>query len=374
VISVVANLCFVVPGVVGGSEQHSVGLLRAARDHCGDRCDVSVVGSKALFAAYPDLVSRTAGVLDGPAAFRPYRIAAESLWLPSQTRSAQLTHHFGGRLPVRSQQPSVVTIHDLQPLEHAENFSRTKAAYLARALPRSAQRARLVFTPSRWVAERIVDRLGVSPERLRVVGPAVSVAVNPDDPWDRLDRLGERRLIVFPAISHLHKNHRVLIEAMAEVTRHHPDALLVLTGGVGQGEQDMRTAMAEVDPDGRFVQHWGRIRTTRLHSLVARAELLAFPSRYEGFGIPTVEAMALGTAVVASTATCLPEIVGDAGQLVGSDTAQAWAEALVALLGDDQQRAGMVERGQVRARRWSPPQAAAVLVDAWQDAIGDEER
>ena len=102
---------------------------------------------------------------------------------------------------------------------------------------------------------------------------------------------------------------------------------------------------------------------------MSQAELLVFPSRYEGFGIPVVEAMAHGTAVVASASTCLPEVVGNAGRLVTDDDVDAWADAILDLLNDSQERARLAAAGLIRAEHWSPPVAAARLVDAWESAI-----
>lgn len=366
-IRVLANLSFVVPGVVGGSEQHSVGLIRAVREHEAGRCAVTVAGSTALLETYPDLATNAVTV-PGPAARRPYRVAAESLWLPAHSRSVDLTHHFGGRLPARVRPPATVTIHDLQPLDHAEHFSRIKARYLARALPRTGQRSTLVLTPSQWVADRVRDRLGVPSERLRVVGPAVAPPSDPFEGHARLAAVADRRLIVFPAITHPHKNHQVLVEAIATIARRNPDVLLVLTGGAGAADQSVGQAIAAVDPAGRHIQHWGRVSTALVRATIDHAELLVFPSRYEGFGIPVVEAMAQGTAVVASRAACLPEVVGDAGRLVDEDKPEAWAAAVLELLADNQERERLATAGRTQALHWSPPVAAARLVDAWVEA------
>jgi len=102
--------------------------------------------------------------------------------------------------------------------------------------------------------------------------------------------------------------------------------------------------------------------------LLADADLVAFPSRYEGFGLPVLEAMHGGTPVVAADSTCLPEVVGDAGLLVDVDDVEAWASTIVDLLGRPEQRAEMAAAGAVRAERWAAPIAAATLVEAWRDA------
>ena len=365
---VVVNCSFVVPGVVGGTEEFSLRLLRSVLAH-GAGVEIGVVAQRAFFDLYPDLAGHVAGRLRGPGALRPYRVAAESLWLPAQTRAADVTHHFGGRVPTRHSRPAVVTVHDIQPLDHPENFSATKAAFLARSLPRTVREAAIVCTPTRWVADRVVERLAVDPAKVRVVGPGLG----PRPPVSQRDRvpreLRHRRIGLFPAITHPHKNHLTLIEAMDRVRDRVPDVVLVLTGGRGAADLEVREAGARVDPEGTLVRHLGRVDESLLRGLLAEAHVLAFPSRYEGFGLPVLEAMQAGTAVVAAASTCIPEVVGDAGVLVDPDDVEGWADRIVAVLEDDEQRARLAMAGALRAEEFGPQQAAVGLVDAWRACL-----
>jgi alpha-1,3-rhamnosyl/mannosyltransferase len=174
--------------------------------------------------------------------------------------------------------------------------------------------------------------------------------------------------VLFPSVTHPHKNHATLIDAMVQVRRAVPDVVLVLTGGAGLAADDVAARIAEADPDGSFIRHLGRIEERELMGLLADADLVAFPSRYEGFGLPVLEAMHGGTPVVAADSTCLPEVVGEAGVLVDVDDVEAWASTIVDLLGRPERRAEMAAAGAVRAERWAPPVAAATLVEAWRDA------
>ena len=143
--------------------------------------------------------------------------------------------------------------------------------------------------------------------------------------------------------------------------------MLVLTGGAGLATDDVAARIAEADPDGSFIRHLGRIEERELMGLLADADLVAFPSRYEGFGLPVLEAMHGGTPVVAADSTCLPEVVGDAGLLVDVDDVEAWASTIVDLL-------GRPSSGRDGSGRRSPSRtvgcthAAATLVEAWRDA------
>ena len=364
---VAVNLSFLLPGVVGGSEEYSVRLLRAVLDHHPD-VELEVVAHDALFASHPNLEPNGSRIA-GPVGFRPYRVLAESLLVPRLTRRADLTHHFGGRLPARATAPSVVTIHDIQPLDLPENFSNTKAAFLRRALPKTARRADLICTPTQWVADRVIERLGVPEERVRVIGPAVGRRPVPSERDAIASIVGDRPVVLFPAITHPHKNHRLLIDAMARVHRDRPDALLVLTGGAGIAADEVAADIARVDPEAAFIRHLGRIEEALLMGLLADADVVAYPSTYEGFGLPVLEAMHAGTPVLAADAACLPEVVGDAGRLLPADDAERWAIEIINLLDDADQRARLAAAGSVRATEWAGPDASSRLVDAWRDVV-----
>jgi len=363
---VAANCSFLVPGVVGGSEEFAVRLLRSVLAHSSDDVELDVIGQRAFFDAYPDIAERAVARLRGPAFLKPYRVLAESTWLPAKTAGADVTHHFGGRLPSRHSDPAIVSIYDIQPLDMPENFSSVKAGFLARALPVSVQRAELVCTPTRFIADRIVDRLGADPDKVRVVGPALGPrpTVSQRDLVPR--ELRHRRIVLFPGITHPHKNHVTLVKAMAQVADAVPDAVLVLTGGRGAADETVQETMARVDPKGTLIRHLGRVDEALLRGLLAEAHVLAFPSRYEGFGLPILEAMQAGTAVVAAASTCLPEVVGDAGALVAVDDVEAWAAEIIGVLEDDDRRAGLAMAGSLRAEAFAPEAAAGRLVEAWR--------
>ena len=138
--------------------------------------------------------------------------------------------------------------------------------------------------------------------------------------------VGPRPFVVYPAITHPHKAHRLLVEMLD----HQPsdsDLAVVLTGGRGAAESDLRGALAASPHRDRVVRA-GRVDDATLDALIAGAEALVFPSEYEGFGAPLVEAMALGTPVVGSDADAVVEVVGGAGVIVPEATGEAWATAV----------------------------------------------
>ncbi|MGZ0186255.1 MAG: glycosyltransferase, partial [Acidimicrobiales bacterium] len=179
--------------------------------------------SQAALDAHPDLGRAfDVEVHPGDGRSRPRRILAESTWLARRTNSMAV-HHFGGRIPARSGKPVAVTVHDLQPLDQPLNFSLIKRRYLGWALPRSVRRADLVVAIGDHVGRQVVERLGVDPDRVVIVSiGAESVASGPADPSDP-------PTILYPAVTHPHKNHLMLVEAFTRLADHHLSARLVLT-------------------------------------------------------------------------------------------------------------------------------------------------
>jgi glycosyltransferase involved in cell wall biosynthesis len=168
---------------------------------------------------------------------------------------------------------------------------------------------------------------------------------------------------VYPAITHPHKNHRFLLELMA----HHwtdPDLRLVLLGGRGAAEADVAADIVRLGLDSRVVRP-GRVPDAHRDGLVAAADALVFPSEYEGFGAPAVEAMALGTPVICSDQPALAEVVGDAG-LALPLAVEAWAGALDTV---NARADAMRSAGRARARAFTTERSGAALAAAYDLAV-----
>jgi glycosyltransferase involved in cell wall biosynthesis len=370
------NLLWLVPGTVGGSETAIVSLLREIGDHQPDDVELSLYVLDAFAATYPDLVDRyptRAVPLTGR--LKPLRVAAENTWLTSQARrdALDLVHHLHGVLPLIGHSPGVLTLHDLQPFDMPDNFHPVKRAYMQRSIPRSVRKARLVITPSEFVRRGVIDRFDVAPDRVRAVawgveGPSAAVTVG-----EVQARYGlPRRWFVNNAVTWPHKNHDMLIRAFATVAAQEHDVMLVLTGGEAQAEQRIRAQINSGGLRGR-VRRTGRIRRDDMLAIVRGAVALTFPSRYEGFGLPVLEAMSLGTPVLAGDAASLPEVVDRAGKLLDPDDANAWSDAMLELLHDGDERERLTAAGLQRARAFSWTTTARDTLAAYRDAVAGDD-
>ena len=361
---VLVNLLWCVPGGVGGSEEYLVRQLLGLGEQPERPWALQVAAARGLPAAHPEL-GGVAEVVepDFESHGRARRVLGEITWLRRHTRGVDLVHHGGGTAPLGAHRPYVLTIHDLQFLTYPQYFSRLKRTYLRTVIPPSARRAAVVAVPSHYVRDRVVAAYGVPEQRVHVVPhgiePALSSEVTPADELRARYSLGDGPVVVYPAITHPHKRHDFLLGMMRQHWRD-PDLRLVLTGGKGLADEAVTAACT--DPR---VRRLGRVPSADRNGLLAMAEALVFPSEYEGFGAPLIEAMTLGCPVVASDATCVPQVVGDAG-LVRPLDADAWAGAL------DEARARrteLVAAGLRRAAGFTSRVSGAALSAAYAAAL-----
>jgi glycosyltransferase involved in cell wall biosynthesis len=300
---------------------------------------------------------------------RAVRIATESTWLAREAsrRDLQLVHHANDVLPWFRTRPSALTIHDLRSMEGTEVLSRSHAAYLRARVPPSVRAAAVVMTPSDYVRQQVLDRFRLDPARVLVVSAPVFPGHAPDTNGSGSPPVAGR-YFVYPAVTNRHKNHAVLLEAFSSVAANDPDVQLVLTAVPGNGEIEVEASIRRLELGDR-VRRLGRIPDGDLDRLLAGAVGLVYPSRYEGYGLPLVEAMALGCPVIASSATALPEVVGDAGLVIGPDDVAGRAAAKLRLLADETLRSRLVAAGRERVRSLSPAGSARRLVAAYRLAL-----
>ena len=369
-VRVAVNLLWLRPGVVGGSEELICGYLGALADRVdssGSDVQLTLFFTEGFADAHADLVEahRTVQVPSVPGG-RPGRVMVESAWLPRQLAGFDVVHHAGGTLPSRSGPPSLVTIHDLQPLDRPEAFGVVKRRWLGRQLPATIAGADALHVTTSFVADGVARRFPAHAEKVTVVPPVVpNLESDPAGDHGRLSRLGlTGPFVLYPAITYPHKNHGALVDAVARCRREHPSLQLVLTGGPGPDDRIVRQQLTTAD------RHLGRIAREDLEVLLRQAAVVAVPSRYEGFGLPVVEAMRAGTPVVASDAAALPSVVGDAGILVAPDDVGGWVDAIRRVLSDPTEAERLVRAGTQRARAFDAAPVAEQVAELYLRVAG----
>lgn len=375
------NLLWMVPGVVGGSETYLTRLLRGLREN-ETRSDLNyTIFALPQFAdAHPDLATSYRveyAPLSGQ--LKSFRVAGENTWLATQCRrqDIDLIHHGGGTMPLVRTTRSVLTVHDLQYLFFPEYFTKTKLRFLKTMVPRSAEAARVVLVPSEYTRRTVIERLRIDPSLVTVVPHGIAPREQQEGSSDVRERFGLRGpYFLYPAASYPHKNHLILLEAFDHLLKVHPDASLVFTGAKAWQEWRVAKEMgeriaAEVAKRGltENVKSLGYVTSSDLDGLYNQATAVTFPSRFEGFGAPVLEAMSRGCAVIASNASALPEVVGEAGRLVSPDNAEEWCLAMCEMIEKDDLKRQLVTAGIARAREFSWDHSARILEDAYRHAL-----
>ena len=367
------NLLWLVPGVVGGSEEYTTRLLAAMADEDADDLDLTLFVNSSFAATYTTLLDRFEHAI-GPVSGRskPMRVASETSWLAwqSRRRRVDLMHHMGGIMPPWRPSATVLTIHDLQPLSMPGYFNPSKRAFSAFVIPRSVRAAGHIVTLTEFTKFDLVNRLDVDALHITVVPPGFDLP--PAEGHAGAGRrirdaygLGDRPFFLHPAITYPHKNHLMLLRAFARLVLTHPEALLVLTGGEAQMESDVRATIDALDITSS-VRRTGRIAASDIDELYRAATALTFPSLHEGFGLPVLEAMSRGCPVIAADATALPEVVDGAGLLVPASDPDQWSDAMARVLDDAALRTSLVTAGHQRALNYDWTVAATVLADVYR--------
>ena len=234
-----------------------------------------------------------------------------------------------------------------------------------------------MHTPSRFVADQVATELGVDPARIRAVhhgipplpgaGPDPAATVTPPLPLPA----GCGRYVLAVGTIEPRKDYPLLVSAFAAVADLHPDVALVVVGSDGWGADRFAAAVAASPARDRIVRPTGYVDDRLLGALLRHASVLAYPSLYEGFGFPPLQAMAAGVPVVATGAGAVPEVVGDGAVLVDPGDADALAGALGDILAGGSSVDELVARGTRRSGAFSWEACAEGLAALYADAAAE---
>jgi glycosyltransferase involved in cell wall biosynthesis len=246
----------------------------------------------------------------------------------------------------------LVSVHDLTAWHWPELVHPDSLAYpplVARAVRRGAH----VHAISQFVADEIVDAMRLPPERVHVVRPGLTT-LPPGDAERGRAAAGTDDYLLAVGTVEPRKDYPALVEALARLEATHPGTRLVIAGGEGWGSDALDAAIGRTGTTDR-VTRLGYVTTGAKADLLAGARALVYPSRYEGFGLVPLEAMAAGVPVITTRAGAVPEVVGDAAELCEPGDPDGLAAAIGRVLDDDTRRASLVAAGYQRALefRWS---------------------
>jgi glycosyltransferase involved in cell wall biosynthesis len=311
--------------------------------------------------------------LHRPMAARPLRAAWGAVDHPVAewwTGPVDVVHGTNFVVPPTRRAAAVVTVHDLTAVHFPELCTPDVRRYphlLRRALDRGAW----VHAVSDFVAAEVVRELGAPPERVRAVpngGPDPGPA---GDPAAGRALAGGERYVLTLATVEPRKDHPTLVRAFASDALAGPlaDVRLVLAGPDGWGTEALQAALAR-SPAAARVTRLGWVDDASRADLLAGAAVLAYPSRYEGFGLPPLEAMAAGVPVVATAAGAVPEVVGDAAVLVPPGDADGLAAGLAQVLLDDGRADDLRRRGRARLAAFDWDRTVEGLVALYREAGG----
>ncbi len=299
--------------------------------------------------------------------FTPVRSVFKKWWLVGLPALLQISpvdvfHGTNYCVPVFASCPTVVTIHDLSLWSQAQSHLASNVQRGKRRIPIMARRANMIIAPSEATKQEIIKHLRISPEKIRVVHEAAREKMKPLPPSEYEPILKKYDIqtpyILYTGTIEPRKNLIKLIQAYNEVlkhTEHQPQ--LVLCGGRGWLEEEVFEQVAELKLQ-RMIKFTGYVPDEDLPALYSAAEVFVYPSIYEGFGLPPLEAMACGAAVISSNSSSLPEVVGEGGIQVDPQNREELAGAIAALLTDVEQRENFRRAGIERAKFFSWERAA----------------
>ena len=311
----------------------------------------------------------------GAGAFRPRRVLWQQAMLPIYLRAEKVDIFHGPAyvLPVLSSVPSVVTVYDVIALTRPKLCRWQNVLHYRRVVPRSVRKAKLVIVPTRAVAAQLIEALGTSEEKIRVIPCGVDYRFKPASEARKRelrDALGLRgKFVLFVGNLEPKKNLVSLVQAFfaAKANRQLPHRL-VLAGRPAWKHKPILRMIAQLGLQDEVILP-GRVPQEYLPALYSAADMFVFPSLIEGFGLPPLEAMACGTPAIVSKDPALLETTGGAAMDVDATDLAALREAIEAVATREDLRAQLIEKGKARAAQFSWVESARATLQVYHEAV-----
>ncbi|MEM8857347.1 MAG: glycosyltransferase family 1 protein [Chloroflexota bacterium] len=272
--------------------------------------------------------------------------------------------------PIAGNIPSLLTVHDLSFLHYPHTFTPALVNYLNRVVPWSVKRATHILADSVATQNDLVELWGTPAEKITVLYSGVHQRFQEIKDHQELDQvrtkygLGSNPYILAVGTVQPRKNYQMLIQAFAKIADRLPHSLII-TGGKGWLFDEILAEVEAQNLIGRVV-FTGFVDDEDLSAIYSAAEVLAFPSLYEGFGLPILEAMACGTPVINSDASCLPEVAGEATIQLTPHSIDEWSGKLAQLLEDKVLQDQLKMKGKAQAEKFSWGKSAEQLLSIYE--------
>lgn len=337
-----------------------------------DRDDVEVSAFAVSWRRRAGIAQRVpagVGTAQRPMPARPLHAAWARLPVPPVEwfiGAVDVVHGSNFVVPPTRRAARVVTVHDLTVSLYPELCDGPTLAFPG-LIRRAVADGAWVHTPSEFVAAEVVAELGVDPARVRAVHHGIPRLPAPGAGGIALPA-GCGRYVLAVGTVEPRKDYPLLVRSFAAVAAAHPDTALVIVGGDGWGSDRVAEAVAASPVRDRIVRP-GYLDDAGLAAALRGAAVLAYPSKYEGFGFPPLQAMAVGVPVVATAGGAVPEVVGDGAWLVEPGDGDALAARLVRVLDGGADVEALVGRGRVRSGAFTWERCAAGLADLYRDAV-----
>lgn len=359
------NLLYLLPGIVGGTETYAAGLLQGLSEVDGQNDYFVFVNSESTFWPLPKTPNIHRIPCPVRATNRLQRLAYEQLVLPglADGHKLELLHSLGYVAPLKLPCPSVVTVHDMNTKGHGRSMGLVKRLLLAFLVRHSARAAQHVITVSEFSRREILAHVGLALEKITMIHEA---PLQVDQPAEKTSgpKMAEPYVLAFASLS-MHKNIPRLIEAFALLAPTMPHRL-VLAGHVPIDGRINR-AIAHHNLADR-VTLTGYLPHGEVQSLLAGTDLFIFPSLYEGFGLPVLEAQTQGAVVACANRGALPEVAGKGAAFFNPESPQNMAEVIRHCLTDPGLRQRLQTQGARNITRFSWNEAARQTLAVYKQA------
>lgn len=306
----------------------------------------------------------------------PERFLWDQIGVPIQAsrEHVDLLHQPTFSAPIIYNRPVVVTVHDLIAVHFGEDIPFWSRQYFARWMPFSYRFADHIIAVSNHTKKDIVNLLKVPEDKITVIYEAAEKMFTPINDKPALDKVREKYHLPLKFFLHVgtlnpRKNLEFLVTVYSEIAKKYPDYQLVIAGKKGWHYENLLLQVKRLGLENK-INFIGYIDDEDKVAIYNAATLLVFPSVYEGFGLPPLEAMASGLPVVASNRSSIPEVVGDGGILADPTDVKSWVGAISSLIESPQKLRDLSAKGIKQAQRFSWEKTAQQTIDVYDKVLG----